>query len=83
MSTDLRERRKGAGLTLDQLAAAARCSVATCRLLEKGWRPETSRTLRRIELVLQSYEAPGSANGQAGDLAETQGGATDDPRRNY
>jgi Helix-turn-helix domain len=53
---DLRARRKRAGLSFDQLAHAARCSVATCRMLENGWRPGKSEALRRVGLVLASYE---------------------------
>jgi transcriptional regulator with XRE-family HTH domain len=56
ITLDLRTRRLRAGKTFDQLARDARCSTATARLLENGWRPGKSEALKRIEAALASYE---------------------------
>jgi transcriptional regulator with XRE-family HTH domain len=49
---ELRERRVAAGLSQQALASAADCSLASVALFERGYRPEHSQVLERIERVL-------------------------------
>jgi transcriptional regulator with XRE-family HTH domain len=50
----LRERRLEAGITQQQLAERARCSIALVRLFESGYQPGHSNVLPRIVAVLES-----------------------------
>jgi transcriptional regulator with XRE-family HTH domain len=54
----LRTRRQAAGLTQQQLAELAHCSVSIVGLLERGLRPGHSDVLLRIEHVLNTSESP-------------------------
>jgi transcriptional regulator with XRE-family HTH domain len=56
----LRERRLAAGLTQQELAQRARCSISSVHLYEKGMRPSYSDVLPRIEKALES--APKEVN---------------------
>jgi predicted transcriptional regulator len=58
---DLRARRRRAGLSQQALAAAAECSLSFIRLVESGYRPETSPTCERVEAVLDELELSGRA----------------------
>jgi transcriptional regulator with XRE-family HTH domain len=51
---DLRTRRLAAGLTRQQLAERAGCSMSTVGLLEGGWTPRHSDVLARLDAVLAS-----------------------------
>jgi DNA-binding XRE family transcriptional regulator len=51
---DIRARRREAGLTQEQLANLARCSVASVAFLERGIVPKTSGVLYRISRALEN-----------------------------
>jgi transcriptional regulator with XRE-family HTH domain len=57
MDQDLRQRREALGLSRQQLAQGARCSLTTLQMLESGYRPERSRALDRVLAVLEGHEA--------------------------
>jgi transcriptional regulator with XRE-family HTH domain len=48
----LRAERRAAGLSQERLAQLAGCSVSMVRLLESGYRPESSHVLDRIAAAL-------------------------------
>jgi predicted transcriptional regulator len=56
MVSTLRDRRRRAGVTQQGLADLAECSRSMVRLLEGGYQPPRSPTLRRIERVLAELE---------------------------
>lgn len=47
-TTDLRAARRAAGLSQQELAQRAGCSIAYLRLLERGFAPDRSTVLPRI-----------------------------------
>jgi len=53
---DLRARRLERGLSQQELAHRAACSVSYVALLEKGFTPASSSVLRRIAAVLEDDE---------------------------
>jgi predicted transcriptional regulator len=53
---DVRERRERLGLTRQQLATAAGCSISMLALLEGGLRPSASLVRERIEAALADRE---------------------------
>lgn len=53
----LRERRLLLGLTRQQLAAAAECSLSSIALFEGGYSPLYSQTRDRVEQALDELEA--------------------------
>ena len=55
-ANDLRTRRLVAGMTQQDLAIAADCSIGSVRLLETGYSPADSPTRERIERVLRELE---------------------------
>ncbi len=59
MTRTLRERRVAAGLSQQELAAKARCSIGSVRLYEGGFTPSQSGALvlGRIVAVLERVEA--------------------------
>ena len=50
--TDVRARRLAAGVSQQDLAQRAGCSLSAVRLFESGYAPEHSATLARVERVL-------------------------------
>jgi transcriptional regulator with XRE-family HTH domain len=60
---DVRSRRLAAGLSQQDLAQRAHCSLSVVRLFDRGYTPEHSATLARVEHVLEQLErdrlAPG------------------------
>jgi transcriptional regulator with XRE-family HTH domain len=51
--TTLRDRRLALGLSQQKVAEQASCSIATVRLLERGWRPAGgSHALERVRGAL-------------------------------
>ena len=56
MVNHLRERRKRAGLTQQELAHLADVSRSTVRMLEAGYEPQRSMVLARIERALTEHE---------------------------
>lgn len=52
----LKERRKAAGLSQEEVAQLARCSLNTVRNYENGLAPKASAALSRIELALAHIE---------------------------
>lgn len=50
---DLRARRRRLGISQQQLAVAAECSLSMVRLLEGGYAPPRSPTRERVERVLE------------------------------
>ena len=55
----LRERREQLGLTRQQIAAAAGCSLSMVALLESGFTPARSAVRERIEKALGDAEGDG------------------------
>jgi predicted transcriptional regulator len=53
----LRERRRAAGLTQQQLAYLADCSLTHLQLLERGYTPTRSEVRKRILAALRECEA--------------------------
>jgi transcriptional regulator with XRE-family HTH domain len=53
---DVRGRRLAAGLSQQELAKRAHCSLASLRLFDRGYRPPHSETLGRVEAVLDELE---------------------------
>ena len=80
----LRERRLSAELTIQQLADMARCSIASVRLFESGYRPARgSAALARVRAILDAFDvSPENGNARATNAGGAGGGATDDGRRN-
>lgn len=61
--------RRAAGLSQQQLAARADCSIGMVRLVESGYRPEPSAVLERIIAVLHDerpVHQPGAVTTSAG-----------------
>jgi transcriptional regulator with XRE-family HTH domain len=56
-ATALRDRRKGAGLRVSEVAALASLSTASLSLIERGLRPLTPRRHRQIQAALELLEA--------------------------
>ncbi len=54
--TDVRSRRRAAGLSQQDLAQRAHCSLSVVRLFDRGYTPEHSATLARVERVLDQLE---------------------------
>jgi len=54
---DLRERRLAVGLTQQQLANLADCSLTHLQLLERGYSPTHSQVRARVHTVLHEHEA--------------------------
>jgi transcriptional regulator with XRE-family HTH domain len=54
----LRKLRLTAGLTQQQLAQRAQCSIAIVRLLESGYRPGRSGVLPRLVAILENDTTP-------------------------
>jgi transcriptional regulator with XRE-family HTH domain len=54
---ELRERRLAAGLTQQQLANLADCSLTHLQLLERGYRPTRSEVRTRVLAALREHEA--------------------------
>lgn len=52
MAASLKERRLAAGMTRQQLAHRAGCSLAMLQMLEQGYRPARSQVLPRVEGAL-------------------------------
>jgi transcriptional regulator with XRE-family HTH domain len=52
----LKDQRLAVGLTRQQLAEKARCSITFIQMLEGGFRPVQSRVLPRVVAVLTAYE---------------------------
>jgi predicted transcriptional regulator len=59
---DLSARRRRLGLSQQQLATAAECSLSTVRLFESGYAPRRSPTRKRVERVLEAL-APTDTRG--------------------
>jgi transcriptional regulator with XRE-family HTH domain len=55
---DLRQLRRAAGLSQQELAERTHCSIAIVRLLESGYQPKHSDVLPRLVAVLESDTAP-------------------------
>jgi transcriptional regulator with XRE-family HTH domain len=53
----LRERRLATGLTQQQLANLADCSLTHLQLLERGYSPTRSEVRARVLAALRQYEA--------------------------
>lgn len=53
---DVRDKRLRLGLSQQEVAELAGCSIAMVRLLEQGWRPKESPTLERVVEVLEEAE---------------------------
>ncbi|WP_372517942.1 helix-turn-helix domain-containing protein [Solirubrobacter phytolaccae] len=63
-TSGVREQRRAAGLSQQQLATRAGCSVSMVRLVESGYRPEgPSAVLGRIEAALTADGSEGAAHG--------------------
>lgn len=58
---DIRTRRHRVGLSQQQLAVAAECSLSAVRLFERGYTPQPSPTRDRVVRVLDKLEANGKA----------------------
>jgi transcriptional regulator with XRE-family HTH domain len=58
---ELRSLRAAAGLSQQQVAEQAKCSVTSVAQLERGLRPNRSEVTRRIVAVLDSVNDNGSA----------------------
>jgi transcriptional regulator with XRE-family HTH domain len=71
----LRERRRGAGITQQQLAERAHCSIAIVRLLEGGYQPARSHVLPRILAVLENDASPA---GKPGSVTTSAGRGRDE-----
>jgi transcriptional regulator with XRE-family HTH domain len=56
VGVELRKARERAGLSRQQLAAHARCSVGSISQFEHGARPARSPTLRRVWAVLATFD---------------------------
>lgn len=56
---DLRERRRAAGLSRQQLAHEVGCSLSHLQMLESGYRPDTSAVLPRVLRALDRHDAGG------------------------
>jgi transcriptional regulator with XRE-family HTH domain len=56
LTGDVRARRLAAGLSQQELAQRAHCSLASLRLFDRGYRPPNSETLARVEAVLTELE---------------------------
>jgi len=54
----LRERRLAAGLTQQQLANLADCSLTHLQLLERGYKPTRSEVRARVLTTLRAQETP-------------------------
>lgn len=51
----LASRRKAAGLSQQQLAHLAGCSIAMVSLLERGYSPDNSDVLQRLEAAIDEH----------------------------
>ena len=67
---DIRESRRTTGLTQEELAQAAGCSVSFIRLLERGYEPRFSAVLLRIRRILISEGAAAVARDDAKDRGD-------------
>jgi transcriptional regulator with XRE-family HTH domain len=56
--SNLRERRRAAGLTQQRLAELARCSIHSVRLFETGYSPASSAVLGRLVRILDGDSLP-------------------------
>jgi transcriptional regulator with XRE-family HTH domain len=86
MANQIRDRRRAAGLTQQQLADLAHASRSTVKLLEAGYAPATSATRERVELALAALEdssgqRSGSSQGADGvRITRTAGADTESAR---
>jgi transcriptional regulator with XRE-family HTH domain len=71
--SDLKTRRRAAGLTRERLAQLARVSVPHLQTLEGGYRPGRSEALRRVEAVLASLEVQNDSGPVAGAAVREAG----------
>lgn len=60
----LRQLRRAAGLSQQELAERAHCSIAIVRLLEGGYQPKHSDVLPRLVAILESKSASGGRTGR-------------------
>jgi transcriptional regulator with XRE-family HTH domain len=72
----IRERRLAAGLSQDRLARLARCSVSMVLSIERGYVPQRSAVLPRVERALDAYLPP---NEQRPGTTPTAAAKADDP----
>lgn len=59
---DLKRLREARGLSQQQLAAAADCSLSMLRMLESGYRPQPSAVLDRVLEVLDVDQTSGGSS---------------------
>ena len=57
--------RRAAGLSQQQVAALAGCSISMVRLLEAGYRPKSGEVMERIATVLAERTDPQRSRGSA------------------
>jgi transcriptional regulator with XRE-family HTH domain len=62
---DLKRLREARGLSQQQLAAAADCSLSMVRMLEAGYRPQPSTVLDRVLEVLDIDQTSGRSSRDA------------------
>jgi transcriptional regulator with XRE-family HTH domain len=64
-NADIKALREAQGLSQQQLAATADCSLSMVRLLETGYRPEPSFVLDRVLKALNRNAVPRSQHSEA------------------
>lgn len=67
----LRERRLAVGLTQQQLAYLAGCSLTHLQLLERGYSPTRSRVRNRVLAALHKHEALADPERERGNDSRT------------